>query len=249
MAHLQKDSYYSIDIALRSQTPLDFVHFCMLRGLAVSRSVCIQLHQRTEPSHKTLDCQFRVSPASISDLKSAGETVRSAFPEREIPKISFGTTFLRPAANMSIPHSTLPECTTSASLAKNTKALVSLQLALERIGHGETSCILLPAVCKYDANRNVNVKRQQKVTNILWRYPEDALSTPGLKEEQAQLSDVLDAIIRELGMPRSLKEVGVGRNKIDQLAENSLHDRLAATNPLPLKEKQQVLEVLEMVIG
>lgn len=57
---------------------------------------------------------------------------------------------------------------------------------------------------------------------------QDALSSPGLKEEQAQLSDVLDAIIRELGMPRGLKEVGVGRNKIDQLAENSLHDRLAA---------------------
>lgn len=72
---------------------------------------------------------------------------------------------------------------------------------------------------------------------------QDALSTRGLKEEEAQLSDVLDAIIRELGMPRSLKDVGVSKNEIDQLAENSLHDRLAATNPVPLKEKQQVLEV------
>lgn len=124
------------------------------------------------------------------------------------------------------------------------------QLGPLGVGHGETSCILLPAVCKYNADRKANVERQRDVADILWRYPEvqDVLTTRGLRQEESQLSDVLDAIIRELGMPRSLKDVGVGRDKIDQLAETSLHDRWVATNPVPLKEKRQVLELLEMVI-
>lgn len=66
---------------------------------------------------------------------------------------------------------------------------------------------------------------------------------------KADLGDVLDAIIRELGMPRSLADVGVGRDQLDGLAVNSLKDRWCVTNPVPLKEKGQVLEILEMVIG
>ena len=64
----------------------------------------------------------------------------------------------------------------------------------------------------------------------------------------ADLGDVLDAVIRELGMPRSLHEVGVSRDQLDGLAANSLHDRWCQSNPVPLKEKEQVLEILEMVI-
>ena len=124
------------------------------------------------------------------------------------------------------------------------------QLGPLGVGHGETSCILLPAVCKYNFERMANVERQQNVADILWRYPEvqDAFNSKGLTRGQAQLSHVLDAIIRELGMPRSLKDVGVGRDKIDRLAENSLHDRWVPTNPVPLKEKHQVVELLEMVV-
>ena len=55
----------------------------------------------------------------------------------------------------------------------------------------------------------------------------------------ADLGDVLDAVIRELGMPQSLKDVGVGREKLDGLAENSLHDRWCISNPVSLREKYQ----------
>jgi alcohol dehydrogenase class IV len=50
-------------------------------------------------------------------------------------------------------------------------------------------------------------------------------------------------------MPRSLKDVGVGRDKLDALAENCLKDPWVKTNPVPLLEKEQVLEILEMVVG
>jgi alcohol dehydrogenase class IV len=40
----------------------------------------------------------------------------------------------------------------------------------------------------------------------------------------------------------------VGRDALDELAANSLHDRWCKTNPVPLTEKGQVLEILEMVV-
>ncbi|PIG90164.1 Fe-containing alcohol dehydrogenase [Aspergillus arachidicola] len=100
------------------------------------------------------------------------------------------------------------------------------QLGPLGVGHGETSCVLLPAV---------------------WVVGE-VLERRGLDATKVDLGDVLDAVIRELGMRRSLKDVGVGRDQLDQLAENSLHDRWCKTNPVPLTEKSQILEILEMVV-
>lgn len=121
------------------------------------------------------------------------------------------------------------------------------QLGPLGVGHGETSCILLPAVCKY--NQSVNAKRQQAVRDILWSEPEveKELQAAGLKKDSADLGDMLDVIFRALGMPRSLSDFGIGEDRFDVLAENSLHDRWCATNPRPLTEKGQVVEILEMV--
>jgi alcohol dehydrogenase class IV len=119
------------------------------------------------------------------------------------------------------------------------------------VGHGETSCILLPAVCKFNAAKGANVSRQARVHKFLTENPlvGEVLKKYKVEPNSSDLGDVLDAVIRELGMPRSLKDVGVGRDKLDLLAENSLHDRWCQTNPVPLKEKSQVLEILEMVVG
>ncbi|KAJ6556806.1 putative Fe-containing alcohol dehydrogenase [Mycena vulgaris] len=99
-------------------------------------------------------------------------------------------------------------------------------------GHGHTSGILLPAVCKYNARHGGNLAESK-----------------GLKEGVADLGDLLDVLVRELGMPRTLAEVGVGRDKLDQLAEYTLLDSWADSNPVPLKEKAQVMEILEMIAG
>jgi alcohol dehydrogenase class IV len=107
-------------------------------------------------------------------------------------------------------------------------------------------------VCKWNARQGANVERQEYCTKILM---EDA-AVKGLVEDKfgidgaakADLGDVLDLIIRELGMPRTLKEVGVGRDKLDSLAENSLEDIWIKTNAKPITEKGQVLEILEMVV-
>ncbi|KAJ9298735.1 hypothetical protein DTO271G3_3702 [Paecilomyces variotii] len=145
------------------------------------------------------------------------------------------------------------------AMAATTSGLVDMgashgighQLGPLGVGHGETSCILLPAVCKYNASKNANNDSQQRVLGFLTSDPivSEVLHRRQVDVENADLGDVLDAIIRELGLPRSLADVGVGRDKLDQLAVNSLKDRCCVTNPVPLKEKGQVLEILEMVVG
>ncbi len=122
------------------------------------------------------------------------------------------------------------------------------QLGPLGVGHGETSCIMLPSVCKFNAK--VNSDRQKKVAEILWGDKEvEKLLGEWKVDRQADLGDLLSAIIGELGMPRSLKDVGVGKEKLEGLAENSLKDPWCKTNPIPLEEKEQIMDILEMASG
>ncbi|KUJ13464.1 Dehydroquinate synthase-like protein [Mollisia scopiformis] len=122
------------------------------------------------------------------------------------------------------------------------------QLGPQGVGHGETSCILLPAVCKY--NKRVNTGQQEELKKVL--ATEEVVrrvsSEAGLDMEKADLGDVLRAIFNALGMPKSLKEVGIGREKLDEVAENSLQDHFCRTNPIPIDSKEKALEILEMVV-
>jgi len=115
------------------------------------------------------------------------------------------------------------------------------------VGHGETSCVILPAVCKFNAAKGANVDRQKAVVHMLWQLPE--IQGLGLDKDRADLGDILDAFFRALGMPRTLKAVGVEGEQVEQVAENTLHDEFAATNPYPLTRKEDVMEILELVRG
>ena len=116
------------------------------------------------------------------------------------------------------------------------------------VGHGETSCILLPSVCKWNARNNANVERQQLAAKVFWAITitRQKFEAKGLEEGTADLGDLLDAVFRELGVPRTLAEVGVGRGKFDALAVNSLEDACCKANPIPRERKEQVMEILEM---
>ncbi|KAF3019011.1 hypothetical protein E8E14_013106 [Neopestalotiopsis sp. 37M] len=122
------------------------------------------------------------------------------------------------------------------------------QLGPVGVGHGETSCILLPAVCRYNYSAGANQARQVEITKLLWEIPEAAeiFKQRNLQQEQTDLSDLLDAVIRALGMPRSLKDFGIGEDRLDSIAENSLKDRWVQSNPAKL-DKNGVLEILRMI--
>ncbi|KAI9643100.1 hypothetical protein NHQ30_008835 [Ciborinia camelliae] len=129
------------------------------------------------------------------------------------------------------------------------------QLGPLGVGHGETSCIMLPPVLKYNAKHGNNDKRviegQRKVLDVLWGETtvRGVLERSGLKKENSDAGDVVGAIVSKLDMPRTLKDVGVGKEQLDALANNCLKDRWLPTNAVPLTSKEQVLEVLEMAFG
>ncbi|KAK8013176.1 hypothetical protein PG991_009447 [Apiospora marii] len=120
------------------------------------------------------------------------------------------------------------------------------------IGHQLGPAGLHPAsgVCKFNYQRDANRDRQRAVQKLLWEDKEARaiFEQKGLKQESADLGDLLDVFIRALGMPRTLKEFGIGKDKLGGIAKHSLHDRWVKTNPAPLDE-QGVMEILKMVLG
>jgi alcohol dehydrogenase class IV len=122
------------------------------------------------------------------------------------------------------------------------------QLGPYGVPHAETTCVCLPAVQKFNAK--VNSDQQKEVLDVLWSEPAvaEVLRKRDLAEGKADLGDALDAIIRELGFPRSLKAYGVGRDSLDAIAESSLGDVCSKWNAIPLLEKGQVMEILEMCL-
>lgn len=77
------------------------------------------------------------------------------------------------------------------------------------VWHEETSCILLPAVCK--RNGRVTGEKQARIRKVLWDIPlcQEFFSSKGLREDQADLGDLLNEAVRVLGMPRTFKEKGI----------------------------------------
>lgn len=123
------------------------------------------------------------------------------------------------------------------------------QLGPIGVPHAETTCVCLPAVQKY--NTKVNVSQQAIVLDAFWDDPDisSVLTQRALVKGEADLGDALDAIIRELGLPRTLAEYGIARDKLERIAEGSVKDVCCGWNVIPLENKEQVLEILEMCLG
>jgi alcohol dehydrogenase class IV len=119
------------------------------------------------------------------------------------------------------------------------------QLGPLGVAHGITSCVLNPAVMKYNIRHGDEAvaKRQQKVKDILWSESvvADKLREAGLAEKTSDLGDAMDVVIRALGLPRSLKEVKVDPKLIPSLSERSLVDFWSPTNPVSVMIRRAVL--------
>ena len=99
------------------------------------------------------------------------------------------------------------------------------------VPHGHTSCIMLPAVMRW--NEPVNAAKQAKVAA--------AMGQPGKKA-----GDVLDAFIRGLGMPRSLGEVKIGHEHFDRIATQAMGTPWVPRNPRPIPTPAEVKQILEL---
>jgi maleylacetate reductase len=99
------------------------------------------------------------------------------------------------------------------------------------IPHGHTSCIMLPAVMRW--NKPANVERQALVSAAMGHPGEDA-------------ADVLDAFIAGLGMPRSLGAVKIGSENFTRIAEQAMATPWVPRNPRRIADPAQVREILEL---
>jgi maleylacetate reductase len=97
------------------------------------------------------------------------------------------------------------------------------------VPHGYTSCVMLPAVMRW--NKSVNAARQALVSEAMGQPGKDA-------------ADVLDDFIRGLGLPRSLQDVHVGPEHFDRIAEQAMPIPWIKRNPRPIDGPAQVREIL-----
>jgi maleylacetate reductase len=99
------------------------------------------------------------------------------------------------------------------------------------VPHGHTSCIMLPAVMRW--NKPVNADRQ-------------ALISMAMSEANSDAGDALDALIRGLGMPRSLGAVKIGRDSFERIAVQAMATPWVPRNPRPIDGPAEVREILEL---
>ena len=99
------------------------------------------------------------------------------------------------------------------------------------VPHGYTSCVMLPAVMRW--NRPVNAERQ-------------AMVAAAMGHPNREASDVLDAFIRALGMPRSLRDIKIAPEHFDQIARQAMNTPWVPRNPRKIEGPAQVREILDL---
>jgi maleylacetate reductase len=82
-------------------------------------------------------------------------------------------------------------------------------------------------------NKSVNADRQAKISA--------AMSQAGI-----DASTVLDVFIDELGMPRSLNAVQIGRESFQRIANQAMATPWVPRNPRRIDSPAQVREILEL---
>ncbi|MGA0395377.1 MAG: maleylacetate reductase, partial [Rhodospirillales bacterium] len=98
------------------------------------------------------------------------------------------------------------------------------------VPHGETSCVILPSVMRFNESDNSDL--QLLVTNAM-----------GLNNASA--GEVIESFIRSLGLPYRLRDVGIDKADFADIAEHSLHTNTVKNNPRPIKGVDDLIEILE----
>ncbi|MGE3391981.1 MAG: iron-containing alcohol dehydrogenase, partial [Gammaproteobacteria bacterium] len=96
--------------------------------------------------------------------------------------------------------------------------------------HGETSCVMLPHVLRFNAT--VNGARQASLATAMGHPGENA-------------AEIIQALVASLGLPGRLRDAGVPRDLLPRIADESMRDMWIPTNPRPIRDVAEVLALLE----
>jgi maleylacetate reductase len=99
------------------------------------------------------------------------------------------------------------------------------------IPHGHTSCIMLPAVMRW--NEKANYSRQVRVSQ--------AMGSP-----ETSASQLLEKLIQDLGMPTRLSDVDINAKDFASIAEKAMGTPWVPHNPRKINCPSDVLEILKL---
>jgi maleylacetate reductase len=99
------------------------------------------------------------------------------------------------------------------------------------VPHGHTSCVMLPAVLRWNAT--LNADRQQ------------ALSV-AIGDPNRSAADLVAEVVKALDQPGSLRAVGIKREQLQTIAASALSYGPVRANPRPIKTAADVMEILEL---
>ena len=102
--------------------------------------------------------------------------------------------------------------------------------AVAGVPHGYCSCVMLPTVLRWNAT--VNAGRQAIVARALGTDGEPAMA--------------VEKLISALGLPTRLRDVGVRREQFGAIATGAMQNMFVRSNPRPVGDPADVLEMLEM---
>jgi maleylacetate reductase len=98
------------------------------------------------------------------------------------------------------------------------------------MGHGHTSCVLLPHVLRYNAS--VNGQRQKAISEVVGQPDHSA-------------ADLVQDLVARLRLPGRLRDAGISRDILEAVSAAAMHDPWIATNPRPIDTPETVLAILE----
>ena len=101
------------------------------------------------------------------------------------------------------------------------------------IPHGHTSCIMLPAVMRW--NEKANYSRQVRVSQ--------AMGSP-----ETSASQLLEKLIQDLGMPTRLSDVDINAKDFASIAEKAMGTPWVPHNPRKINGPSDVLEILKLAV-
>lgn len=102
-----------------------------------------------------------------------------------------------------------------------------------KVPHGYTSCVMAPHALEYNLPAN---KDRQALISVAFGAPD------------APAHELADEIIRKLGMPRTLTEVGLTEDDLQDLAMYTFKDIWCGTNPNPIAGADALVPLLRQAL-
>ena len=106
------------------------------------------------------------------------------------------------------------------------------------VPHGEANAILLPHTMRF--NLDASAERQTLIAEAM------GTDTGGMSPMEAGLAaaDAVAQLCADLGLPATLREVGVPQEALELIASATLNDRGLTTNPKPISDAGPIVSVL-----